>query len=54
VPLGTDAKSRQLCRDAGLAWWTKHRDQVDLAKLGAAQALLGYTLLTQMDPRASD
>jgi HEAT repeat protein len=48
VPAGTDAASRQKCRDAWAAWWKTHAAAVDLARLGTDQPLLGYTLLAEI------
>jgi HEAT repeat protein len=49
VGLGTDADSRQKCRDAWAAWWKASGPRIDLAKLDASPDLLGYTLVVQMD-----
>jgi hypothetical protein len=49
APLGTDEASREKCRQAWAAWWTAHADKVDLAKLGQAPKLLGYTLVVLLD-----
>jgi hypothetical protein len=50
VPLGTDPAGRLKCRDAWANWWANHQAAVDLDRLDPAGEL-GYTLLTQLDPR---
>jgi HEAT repeat protein len=49
APLGSDDAARQKCRDAWLAWWGQHGATADLAKLDAAPATLGYTLVVLRD-----
>jgi HEAT repeat protein len=49
VVLGTEAEERRKARDAWQAWWHKHGDRVDLARLGEAPALLGLTLIAHWD-----
>jgi len=39
-------------RDAWTAWWQKHQATMDLGRLNNPAALLGYTLVTEMEPRS--
>jgi HEAT repeat protein len=50
--LGGDAAARQQVRDAWLAWWVKNAATADLAKLDAAPAMIGNTLLVLRDQRS--
>jgi HEAT repeat protein len=50
VPLGETVAVRQKCRDAWAAWWQAHGASTDLARLSASEALLGYTLLVEVEP----
>jgi HEAT repeat protein len=49
VTLGTDAASRQKCRDAWTAWWRDHGSKVELVKLDTSHRMLGYTLVVKME-----
>src|SRR5262249_28067251 len=49
ISLGQDDVAHRRCRDVWLAWWRAHGDKVDLAKLDAANRVLGYTLLVLLD-----
>jgi hypothetical protein len=49
VALGTDAESRKKCSEEWGAWWKKHGEKVDLAKLGKIPEVLGYTMICQID-----
>jgi outer membrane protein assembly factor BamB len=41
-------------QEAWSAWWRKHAATVDMAKVDVAKRLLGYTLITHMDPAGSN
>jgi HEAT repeat protein len=45
---GDDAANRKKTRDAWEAWWKKHGDKLQLAKLDNRQQLLGYTIVVDM------
>jgi hypothetical protein len=49
LPLGADGDQRRQCRDAWAAWWRKHADKADLAKLSEKRRLRGYTMLVLLD-----
>jgi hypothetical protein len=50
LPAGTDAPTRQKCRDAWAAWWKADGATVALARLDSGSgALLGYTVLSEVD-----
>jgi hypothetical protein len=49
VSLGADAAARRRCRDAWLAWWRKHGERVDLARLDGERRQLGYTLVVELN-----
>ncbi len=44
---GTDSVARKKFRDDWLAWWKAEAGNVDLAKLEALPAVLGFTLITE-------
>src|SRR5262249_7179786 len=46
---GTDEAGRRKFRDAWAAWWKENGDKVDLAKLDAEPAALGYTMMILLD-----
>jgi hypothetical protein len=46
------AASREKCRAAWEAWWRANENRLDLAKLPAAQRLLGFTVIADFDGRA--
>jgi hypothetical protein len=46
---GTDAASRQRCRDGWAAWWKKNGDHIDLARADTVPKLLGYTLVVELN-----
>ncbi len=45
---GDDPASRKKTRDAWEAWWKKHGEKLQLAKLDSRQQLLGYTIVVDM------
>jgi HEAT repeat protein len=49
VSVSNDEASRRKCRDAWAAWYAKHADQIDLAKLTEAPPLLGNTVVVLLD-----
>jgi HEAT repeat protein len=49
APVTEDAAGRRQLRDAWLAWWKSHQQEVDLRRLQAPTTLLGYTLLVEAD-----
>jgi HEAT repeat protein len=49
VPLGRDGEGRRKCRDAWKEWYRRHGARADLARLGAAPRLRGYTMLVLLD-----
>jgi HEAT repeat protein len=48
VSLTDDAAGRKKARDAWQAWWKKHGDKIDLAKLDNRMQTLGYTVVVEM------
>jgi HEAT repeat protein len=48
VAIGADPASRSKAVAAWNAWWRDHGKTVDLARLGGAKRLLGYTLVVEM------
>jgi hypothetical protein len=52
VTLQFSTDNRRACRDAWDAWWRRHGADADLTRLGAADALLGYTVLVLLDDNA--
>jgi hypothetical protein len=48
VSLGTTDAARRQARDAWAAWWKKHGETLDLAKLDQAPRTLGHTLLVEL------
>jgi len=51
VSLGRDSESSQRCRDEWSKWWSQNSATIDLAKLDAAPATLGLTLIVELDMR---
>jgi hypothetical protein len=49
VSLGANESGRKKCRDAWRAWWTTHGARTDLGRLGRGRALLGYTLVVELN-----
>ncbi|MBY0527949.1 MAG: PQQ-binding-like beta-propeller repeat protein [Gemmataceae bacterium] len=47
ISLGKEAAARKKCQDAWQAWFAKHGDGVDLAKVADAPRLEGFTLVVQ-------
>jgi HEAT repeat protein len=45
---------RRRCREAWTAWWRERGADTDLARVGDARCLLGYTLVAQYDRGESD
>ncbi|HXG12586.1 MAG TPA: HEAT repeat domain-containing protein [Gemmataceae bacterium] len=52
ILLGGEGGSPEKCRDAWAAWWNEHGHSIDLARLDAAQRLLGYTLVVEQYSQA--
>jgi hypothetical protein len=46
---GGEGTDRRKCRAAWTAWWKDHADKVDLARLTTGEALLGRTLIAEVD-----
>ncbi len=42
-------RAKKKCRDAWAAWWKKHGDEVDLARLEEGPRVLGYTIVVLLD-----
>jgi HEAT repeat protein len=51
VSLGNDAPSRKTTRDAWAKWYGENEKALDMAKLTAEDAYLGYTLIVQHNNR---
>jgi hypothetical protein len=49
VGLGHDAASRKTCRDAWSKWYQANAKTIDMAKLTAENAYLGYTLIVHFN-----
>jgi HEAT repeat protein len=49
LSLGADPAARKKYRDAWSAWWNEHGKAIDLAVLGQAPKLLGYTTVVLLD-----
>ena len=49
VGLGNDAASRKACRDAWSKWYDTNAKTIDMAKLTAENAYLGYTLIVHFN-----
>jgi hypothetical protein len=49
VPAASDEAGRRKYRDAWMAWWREQGEKVDLAKIDAAPALHGYTMMILLD-----
>ncbi|GIW80497.1 MAG: hypothetical protein KatS3mg105_2304 [Gemmatales bacterium] len=50
-PGSSDRKARQRYRDAWTAWWKRNDEKVNLARINAANRLLGYTLVVLANNR---
>jgi HEAT repeat protein len=53
APSARDPISRHRSQVAWAGWWRAHGSTVDMARLSAAQRLLGYTLVIAMSPNGS-
>jgi len=54
APANSGEGERRRCREAWAAWWRERGQDTDLARVGDARCLLGYTLVAQYDRGESD